>query len=78
VLIKQATQGYFHDYNRLDGHEGKTWIAPKSLIREEQALYLPDIDGHRLDPRELIHTTDICKGKTSIVAFLTTRSSESL
>lgn len=36
--IKQATQGYFHDYNRLDGHEGKTWIAPKSLIREEVSI----------------------------------------
>ncbi|KAF8311862.1 hypothetical protein DL93DRAFT_2082797 [Clavulina sp. PMI_390] len=76
VLIKQATQGYFHDYNRLGGLEGKTWIAPKSLIREDHALYFPDIEGHRLDPREAVHTTDLCVGKTSVVAFLTTRSSE--
>ncbi|KAF8887588.1 ATP10 protein-domain-containing protein [Infundibulicybe gibba] len=42
-LIKEAGKGYFHDMNMTRKHGGKTWIAPKVLIREDKALYLPNI-----------------------------------
>lgn len=32
--IKEASTGYFHDLNMTRRHGGKTWIAPKVLIRE--------------------------------------------
>ncbi len=37
-LVREATQGYFHDYNAMrkeGGHAGKTWVAPSVLIRED-------------------------------------------
>jgi len=33
--IKEASKGYFHDMNMTRKHGGKTWIAPKVLIRED-------------------------------------------
>lgn len=79
-LVKQATQGYFHDYNAMrkdGGHGGKTWIAPNVLIREDRALYFPDISGTCLaDRHKTSHTTDLCRGKISLVTVLNTRISE--
>ncbi|KAJ3506353.1 hypothetical protein NLJ89_g6914 [Agrocybe chaxingu] len=34
-LVKEASKGYFHDMNMTRKHGGKTWIAPKVLIRED-------------------------------------------
>jgi ATPase complex subunit ATP10 len=33
--IKEASVGYFHDLNMTRKHGGKTWVAPKVLIRED-------------------------------------------
>jgi ATPase complex subunit ATP10 len=39
--IKEASKGYFHDMNMTRKHGGKTWIAPKVLIREDvRSLYI--------------------------------------
>lgn len=38
--IKEASTGYFHDLNMTRKHGGKTWIAPKVLIREDVSLFL--------------------------------------
>lgn len=35
-LVKEATQGYFHDYNLAKkANGGKLWLAPPVLIRED-------------------------------------------
>ena len=33
--VKEATQGYFHDYNQVRSTSLKHWIAPDRLIRED-------------------------------------------
>jgi len=33
--VKEATQGYFHDFHKLRSHGGKTWRAPGTLIRDD-------------------------------------------
>lgn len=33
--IKEASKGYFEDLNATRRHGGKTWIAPRVMIREE-------------------------------------------
>lgn len=33
--LKEANKGYFHDMNNTRRHGGKTWIAPKVLIKED-------------------------------------------
>jgi len=34
-----ATKGYFHDLTMTKKHGGKTWIAPKVLIREDVRFF---------------------------------------
>ncbi|GLB42013.1 putative ATP10 protein [Lyophyllum shimeji] len=60
-LIKEVGKGYYYDINMTRKHGGKTWIASKSLIREDKALYLPNIKGKSID---------------TILAMLGTRMSE--
>ncbi|TBU25951.1 ATP10 protein-domain-containing protein [Dichomitus squalens] len=75
-LAREATRGYFADLNATRKHGGKTWIAPKVMIREDKALYFPDIHGATLAGEEKAHTTNILDGKVSVVTLLTTRISE--
>ncbi|EIW67444.1 hypothetical protein TREMEDRAFT_17176, partial [Tremella mesenterica DSM 1558] len=76
ALIKEASQGYFHDYNRArSANGGKLWTAPPVLIREDMAQYFPDIQGKALTG-ETVHTTDLLLGKVTLLAILSTRLSE--
>ncbi|KAF9568274.1 hypothetical protein CPC08DRAFT_625607 [Agrocybe pediades] len=74
--IKEAGKGYFHDLNMTRKHGGKTWIAPKVLIREDKSLYLPNISGTSLEDGEKKDTTTMCFGKISILAMIGTQISE--
>ncbi|KAF9010000.1 ATP10 protein-domain-containing protein [Cyathus striatus] len=75
-LVKEASKGYFHDLNMTRKHGGKTWIAPKVLIREDKALYLPNIAGISLKDDEKKNTTELCYGRISVISMLGTRISE--
>ncbi|KAJ7496890.1 ATP10 protein-domain-containing protein [Mycena latifolia] len=76
-LIKQLNKGYYTDALTIihPGHMGKTWIAPEVLIREDKALYLPNIKGKDLDKGEQKHTTLMCYGKITLLAFESTELS---
>jgi len=43
VRVKEAGKGYFHDMNMTRRHGGKTWIAPKVLIKEDVCYFLRQI-----------------------------------
>ncbi|EPQ52136.1 hypothetical protein GLOTRDRAFT_140565 [Gloeophyllum trabeum ATCC 11539] len=75
-LIKEVGKGYFADLNRTRKFGGKTWIAPPTAIREDKALYFPDIAGTPLDKNTKVHTTDLLRGKISVVGILTTQISD--
>lgn len=75
-LIKEASKGYFHDMNMTRKHGGKTWIAPKVLIREDKALYLPNISGKSLADKMKKNTTTMCFGRITVLAMLGTQISE--
>ncbi|KAI3613157.1 f1f0 atp synthase assembly protein atp10 [Moniliophthora roreri] len=76
-LVKEGfTKGYFHDLNATRRHGGKTWIAPKVLIREDRALYLPEIAGKCLEDSSMKHTTTMCLGKITLLSLLSTKISE--
>ncbi|GAA5973296.1 hypothetical protein JCM8115_007114 [Rhodotorula mucilaginosa] len=75
-LVKEASKGYFHDYNALRHEGGKAYLAPKTLIREDLSLYFPDIEGTSLATKEKVHTTDLFENKISLVVFSSFRSSE--
>lgn len=75
-MIKEASQGYFHDYNLArKANGGKLWVGPPVLIREDMANYFPNISGKALTG-ETVHTTDLFQGKVSLVSVLNTRISE--
>ncbi|KAF8644894.1 hypothetical protein AX16_008178 [Volvariella volvacea WC 439] len=75
-LIKEASKGYFHDMHQTRKHGGKTWIAPKVLIREDRSLYLPNITGKSLNEGITKSTTTMCFGRVSVIAMLGTKVSE--
>ncbi|KAH9039208.1 ATPase assembly factor ATP10 [Lactarius hengduanensis] len=75
-LVKEASTGYFYDLHMTRVNGGKTWMAPKVLIREDKALYFPNIIGNRLDSGVRAHTTPMCAGKVSVIAMLSTKISE--
>ncbi|KAF5381328.1 hypothetical protein D9615_008389 [Tricholomella constricta] len=75
-LIKEVGKGYYYDMNMTRKHGGKTWIAPKALIREDKALYLPNIKGKSIDTSEEKNTTTMCYGRITVLAMLGTRMSE--
>ncbi|KAI8976571.1 ATP10 protein-domain-containing protein [Trametes punicea] len=75
-LAREATRGYFADLSATRRHGGKTWIAPKVMIREDKALYFPNISGTPLAGDDKVHTTGLLAGKVSVVTLLTTRISE--
>ncbi|KAI0278078.1 ATP10 protein-domain-containing protein [Russula aff. rugulosa BPL654] len=75
-LVKEASTGYFYDLHMIRIHGGKTWMAPNVLIREDKALYFPNIAGSRLDSGVKAHTTHMCAGKVSVIAMLSTKISE--
>ncbi|KAJ3535692.1 hypothetical protein NM688_g6941 [Phlebia brevispora] len=75
-LLKEATKGYFTDLNATRRFGGKTWIAPRVLIREDKARYFPDIEGTAANGNKKVHTTDLLLGKISIVCMLSSKISE--
>ncbi|KAI0322836.1 ATP10 protein-domain-containing protein [Amylostereum chailletii] len=75
-LVKEASMGYFHDLHMTRVHGGKTWMAPSVLIREDKALWFPNVIGTRLDNGLKAHTAHLLAGKVSVVSMLTTKISE--
>ncbi|ORX38658.1 ATP10 protein-domain-containing protein [Kockovaella imperatae] len=75
-LLGEVSKGYFHDFNRASkANSAKGWMAPKVLIREDSALYLPNIAGHNILGQS-INTTELCEGKVTLVAFVSTKVAE--
>lgn len=76
AIIKNATQGYFHDFHASRSHGGKTWRAPGTMIRQDKALYFPKVEGTCLEDKSAKSTVELCEGKVSVVCLLSTKISE--
>ncbi|KAH9939465.1 ATP10 protein-domain-containing protein [Amylocystis lapponica] len=76
-LVKEATKGYFTDLNATRVHGGKTWVAPRVMIREDvKSIVFSGYLGTTLDTGAKVHTTHLCIGKVSIISMLSTKISE--
>lgn len=75
LLTRQMQQPYYHDLHAMRSHGGKVWRGPPTMIREDQALYFPDVIGMSLRDRSNASTTQFCQGNVSIVTILTSRLS---
>lgn len=75
-IVKSATKGYFHDFHSLKAHGGKTWRAPATMIREDRALWFPQVSGTCLADRTTKDTVEMTAGKVSVIAILNSRISE--
>ncbi|KAL1720621.1 ATP10 protein-domain-containing protein [Schizophyllum commune] len=74
-LLRQAGKSYYEDMINTRHHGGKTWIAPKQAIREDKALFFPNITGKSLLGNQR-HTTTLCFGRITVLSLLSTRISE--
>ncbi|EJU02420.1 hypothetical protein DACRYDRAFT_79220 [Dacryopinax primogenitus] len=75
-LVKQVLTGYYNDVHQLKYHGGKRWIAPEVLVRADMALYFPDLEGTSLSENKTVHTTDLCKGKITILCIIGSQMAE--
>lgn len=54
-----------------------SWFSADATISSlQKALYFPNIQGTSMASRRTTHTTDLFKGRVSVVAVLTARVSE--
>lgn len=75
ILTRQMQQPYYYDLHAMRSHGGKIWRGPPTMIREDQALYFPDVMGMSLQDRSSVSTTQFFQGNISVVAVLTSRLS---
>lgn len=61
---------------REDVSEVYSLLSPHLKLCLQHALYFPDIMGTSLVSKDTVHTTDLCKGKISVVGMLSTVISE--
>ncbi len=76
---RKMSKPYFRDWNNLQFHGGKTFVAPPRLFRGDVSLYFPNLYGRTLlksdrGPRD---TTPALEGKTSVVAVFSSMWAES-
>lgn len=75
LLVRQMRQPYYYDLHSMRSHGGKIWKGPQTMIKENKALYFPDIMGVSLLDRNTVSTTQFLKGNVSVVSVLTSRLS---
>lgn len=60
---------YFRDWTNMQYSQGKTFVAPRTLLRAQKALYFPNLRGYTLaDSRGTSDTTAVLAGKISVVS----------
>lgn len=69
---------YFRDWNNLQFHEGKSFIAPPRLFKAELSLFFPNLYGQTLlktdkEPRD---TTPLLTGKASVISIFSSQWAE--
>lgn len=74
-LLRRAGKSYYEDMINTRHHGGKTWVAPRQAIREDKALFFPNITGKSLLGNQR-HTTTMCFGRVTVLSLLSTRISE--
>ncbi|KLO09002.1 hypothetical protein SCHPADRAFT_834571 [Schizopora paradoxa] len=76
-IVKEATKGYYADFSATKKFGGKTWVAPKTLIREDHAKYFPNVSGVPLNSKDAVNTANLCQDRISLVAMLSTEHVDS-
>ncbi|MCJ1475973.1 Mitochondrial ATPase complex subunit atp10 [Lambiella insularis] len=69
-LTKQVAKPYFREWTNMQYSKGKTFVAPRSLIREPKALYFPNLHGVTLaSPSLAMDTTPLLTHKISLISM---------
>ncbi|ORY93375.1 ATPase assembly factor ATP10 [Syncephalastrum racemosum] len=68
-LVEEATKSYFADVHEMRKHGGKMYLASNKLMKPEKTGYMPDFEGINLS-KEKLHTTDLLRGKVSLMSFV--------
>ncbi|KAI8979942.1 ATPase assembly factor ATP10, partial [Pilobolus umbonatus] len=73
--VEQATKSYFSDVHEMRQHGGKMYYASTQLMKQEQAGYMPRLEGQDLN-RKKVTTTDKLPGKISLMTYAYARFGE--
>ncbi|ODV90887.1 hypothetical protein CANCADRAFT_113191 [Tortispora caseinolytica NRRL Y-17796] len=76
-MMAELKKSSFHETYAFREHKGKTWIAPPWPLKAEKSLYMPNYRGYTLeDTSNIIGSTKLLTGKTSIVRLYTSLSGQ--
>jgi mitochondrial ATPase complex subunit ATP10 len=68
---------YFRDWNNLQFHDGKSFVAPPRLFKADKSLYFPNFFGRTLlKDGKSRDTTTVLEGKASVVAVFSSQWAE--
>ncbi|KAH8929657.1 hypothetical protein BT69DRAFT_125135 [Atractiella rhizophila] len=74
-IIKQLGTSYYDDMITLTRYGDKNWVAPPALIKEDRALFFPNIEGTLLKDKSYMETAAMLPGKVSLVSVMSSRIS---
>lgn len=76
--IVQFSRPYFRDWNNLQFHDGKSFIAPPRLFKADFSLFFPNLYGEPIldSDRAPRNTTPLLTGKISVVAIFSSQWAE--
>ncbi|KAF3393520.1 Mitochondrial ATPase complex subunit ATP10 [Talaromyces pinophilus] len=77
-LTAHLAKPYFREWTNLKYNEGKTFRSNPRLFKHDKALFFPNLYGVTLEsPKKPQNTTDVIKGKISVVNLFSSLWAES-
>ncbi|KAF2018605.1 hypothetical protein BU24DRAFT_418125 [Aaosphaeria arxii CBS 175.79] len=67
-IVESWSQNYFRDFKNIRKYRsGKTFLANPRIFRKDVSLYFPNLRGETLEGGRQVDTTDVLKGRVSVV-----------
>ncbi|KAK9470613.1 ATP10 protein-domain-containing protein [Dipodascopsis tothii] len=73
-MLEEFSKSHFDEIYKYRANLGKDWVGPPSYFRADRALYMPNFFGRTLASSKPSGTTDVLRGKVSIVRVYTSVS----
>ncbi|ODV93667.1 hypothetical protein PACTADRAFT_51435 [Pachysolen tannophilus NRRL Y-2460] len=74
-LEREIAVGGFYDMQNYTKTQGKIFLPPVSYFKADKSLYFPNVIAKNLN-NEMVHTTNLFKGKTTILRVFSSLEGE--
>lgn len=75
-LEDQMSKSGFHDAHYYTKYKGKMFVPPISFFKSDKSLYFPNLVGNDLTSNKPVNTTDLYKGKITVVRTVSSQTGE--